>query len=223
MILQIQDILDADQLSRISAALAYGEFEPGRETAGWAAEGVKHNLQLYPQGTPAEEAQNVITQAVTRSAEFGMAARPKSMRPALFARYEPGMEYGLHLDDPMMGGPTPMRTDVAFTVFLSEPTDYDGGELVIEGAYGSQSYKLAAGSLVLYPSSSLHRVTPVTRGIRLVAVSWVQSMVRDPARRQILYDLDKARRALFDERGKTAEFDLLTQSLMNLVRMWAEP
>ena len=152
-----------------------------------------------------------------------MATRSKDFRHILIARYEADMEYGLHVDDPIMGAAAAIRTDVAFTVFLAEPSEYEGGELRIEGSHGTQCYKLPEGSLVLYPSSSLHRVAPVTRGIRDVAVGWLQSRVRSAEQRQILCDLDKTRRALFDEHGKTAEFDLLTQSLMNLVRMWAEP
>ena len=116
----------------------------------------------------------------------------------------------------------PIRSDLSFTLFLSPPDAYDGGELVIEGSAGEQAFKLPAGGLVLYPSSTLHRVAPVTRGERLAAVSWVQSQVRDPACREILFDLDTARRTLFQREGKSREFDLLSKSLANLLRLWAE-
>lgn len=223
MNLQIDHILTREELSGLSELLAYGEFEPGASTAGWGAQAVKHNLQLSPQGSVSQQAKVIVAQALGRSLEFTIATRPKWIGPPLFARYEAGMEYGPHVDDPMMAGPPSFRTDVAFTIFLAEPAEYDGGELLIEDTYGTQSYKLAAGSLVLYPSSSVHRVTPVTGGIRLVALSWLQSLIREPARRQILYDLDRVRRALVDEHGQTPELVRLSQSLANLIRMWAEP
>jgi PKHD-type hydroxylase len=129
------------------------------------------------------------------------------------------MAYGTHVDDALMGG---MRTDISFTLFLSDPESYDGGELVTESHAGEQPFKLPAGSLVLYPSTTLHRVEPVTRGSRLAAVGWVRSLVRDPARRELLFDLDTARKALFDRDGKSPEFDLLSKCGANLLRMWAE-
>ena len=118
-----------------------------------------------------------------------------------------------------MGG---IRTDVSFTLFLGDPASYDGGELVMEGTGGEQAYKLDAGSMILYPSGALHRVEPVTRGARLAAVGWAQSLVRDPGKREILFDLDTARRAIFRQQGKTAEFDLISKSTANLMRLWAE-
>ena len=129
------------------------------------------------------------------------------------------MHYGSHVDDALMGG---MRTNVSFTLFLSDPKSYDGGALAIESTSGEESFKLAAGSLVAYPSTSLHRVTAVTRGARLAAVGWARSFIRDPARRELLFDLDTARRQLFARDGKSAEFDLVSRSLANLLRMWAE-
>jgi len=121
-----------------------------------------------------------------------------------------------------MSGRPPIRSDMSFTLFLEDPEKYDGGELVIESTYGEQEIKLPAGALVLYPTSALHRVAEVTRGQRLVAVSWVQSMIRDPAQRELLHELDTARRSLFDQHGKTTEFDTITKTFHNLLRMWAE-
>ena len=129
------------------------------------------------------------------------------------------MEYGSHVDDALMNG---IRTDVSFTLFLSDPDSYDGGALVIESSGGEDDIKLPAGSLVAYPSTTLHRVQPVTKGARLAAVGWARSFIRDPARRELLFDLDTARQSLFAREGKTAEFDLLSKSTANLLRMWAE-
>ncbi|MEM6436188.1 MAG: Fe2+-dependent dioxygenase, partial [Cyanobacteria bacterium P01_D01_bin.115] len=134
-------------------------------------------------------------------------------------RYDTGMEYGRHVDNALMGN---QRSDVSFTVFLSEPQDYDGGELVVEGAADEQCYKLAAGTAIIYPSSTLHRVEPVTQGTRLVAVGWVQSWIRDAAKRELLFDLDTVRRSLYTQSGKSNEFDLLSKSLANLMRQWVE-
>jgi PKHD-type hydroxylase len=129
------------------------------------------------------------------------------------------MQYGSHVDDALMGG---MRTDISFTLFLSDPTSYDGGELIIDSASGEETFKLEAGALVAYPATSLHRVGAVTRGTRLAAIGWARSFVRDPAQRELLFDLDTVRRQLFAREGKSAAFDLISKSFANLLRMWAE-
>ena len=144
------------------------------------------------------------------------------MRPVMFSRYGEGMGYGTHVDNAIMSDAALMRSDISITVFLSSPADYDGGELVIEKD-GERAYKLEAGSVILYPSTTLHRVERVTRGTRLVGVSWIQSMVRSPEDREVLFDLDGVRRTLFRTNGKTREFDLLTKTYVNLLRKWAEP
>jgi PKHD-type hydroxylase len=140
----------------------------------------------------------------------------------LFARYSGGQTYGAHVDDAIMGGDRPMRTDVSVTVFLVNADQYEGGELVMDQTGGETSYKLNAGDVIASPSNTLHEVKPVTGGTRTVAVTWVQSMVRDPAHREILFDLDTARRRTFQAHGKTREFDLMSKSHANLMRMWAE-
>src|SRR5262249_47480867 len=150
---------------------------------------------------------------------FRMAVRPKALSPLLFSRYEPGMHYGSHVDDALMDG---MRTDVAFTLFLCDPASYDGGELTSERPGGEETFKVDAGALIAYPATSLHRVTDLTRGARLAAVGWARSFIRDPAQRELLFDLDSARRQLFAREGKSAEFDLLSKSSANLLRMWVE-
>jgi len=150
---------------------------------------------------------------------FALATRPKTILGPLFSRYEPGHAYGAHVDDALMDG---VRTDVSFTLFLSAPETYDGGELVIESAAGEDAFKLGSGSVLTYPSTTLHRVAPVTRGRRLAAVGWVRSYIRDPAHRELLFELETARRRLFEREGKTADGDLLAKCAANLLRMWCE-
>ena len=150
---------------------------------------------------------------------FVAAARPKRLVRLLISRYEPGMTYGTHVDDAMIDG---VRTDLSFTLFLSDPASYEGGELVVEDSYGERAIKLSPGELILYPSTTLHRVEPVTAGLRLAAVGWLRSYVRDAERREILFDLETALRQVHAERGKTPVFDLLVKTRTNLLRRWAE-
>mgnify|MGYP001800459904 FL=1 len=217
MIFQIPDVLSADELSQVQTTLATAEFIDGKLTAGWYAKQVKHNQQI--KGTEAKEVRELMRQALTRHPLFQAAVRPKQVHSLLLSRYDTGMEYGRHVDNALMGN---QRSDVSFTVFLSDPQDYDGGELVVEGAADEQCYKLAAGTAIIYPSSTLHRVEPVTQGTRLVAVGWVQSWIRDAAKRELLFDLDTVRRSLYTQSGKTNEFALLSKSLANLMRQWVE-
>ena len=150
---------------------------------------------------------------------FRLAARPKALSPLILSRYEPGMEYGTHVDDALMNG---MRTDVSFTLFLSDPESYEGGALVIESTGGEEDVKLPAGSLVAYPSTTLHRVAPVTRGVRLAAVGWARSFVRDAGQARAALRPRHRAANLFKREGKTADFDLLSKTSTNLLRMWAE-
>ena len=225
MILCIADILDEQALRRARDLLSEVEFRDGRTTAGWHARTVKRNTQADGSDPGVARLRREVDQALRCHALFEMAARPARVKPVMFSRYQPGMEYGSHVDDAVMrdGAGGTLRTDVSFTLFLSDPADYDGGELVTDTTAGEQSYKLPAGAAVVYPSSTLHRVNPVTRGERLAAVGWAQSQVRDPQHREILFDLDTARRSLFQREGKSAEFDALSKSLANLMRMWVEP
>ena len=213
-------VLDAEGLQSVRTALSQASFADGSSTAGWHAAKVKQNLQATH-----DAASQRIHQALMRHPLFRSAVQPSKLRTPLFSRYLPGMSYGRHVDDAMMGGANPIRTDLAITVFLSDPATYDGGELVIESHAGEVSYKLDAGQAIVSPATTLHRVAEVTRGERLAAVLWVQSLVRDPARREILFDLDSTRRSLWERAGKaqTPEFDLLSKTYANLLRMWAEP
>jgi PKHD-type hydroxylase len=215
----IADVLDADGVAAAREVLAKAQFVDGRATAGWHAKLVKNNLQAAGGDKAVAELRDRLAEKIGGNALFRLVARPKALTPLLLSRYEPGMEYGSHVDDAIMQG---MRTDVSFTLFLSDPDSYDGGALIIETSGGEDDVKLPAGSLVAYPSNTLHRVQPVTKGARLAAVGWARSFVRDPARRELLFDLDTARQTLFAREGKSAEFDLLSKSLANLLRMWAE-
>ena len=213
----IGNVLSAEELGSLRTALARAQFADGRETAGFSARLVKNNLQAADRRL--ETLRALVAERILGNELFRLAVRPKALTPLMFSRYDPGMHYGRHVDDALMDG---MRTDVSFTLFISEPDSYDGGELVIESAAGEEAVKLAAGALVAYPSTSLHHVAAVTRGARYAAVGWARSLIRDAARRELLFDLDTARRQMFARDGKTAEFDLLSKSTANLLRMWME-
>jgi len=222
MILCIANVVSPNLLERIQQIVPNERFADGVETAGWHAKLVKANRQVTRYSAEAEKARVEIADALKSNDVFRSAVLPKAFRPLLISRYDAGMSYGSHVDDAIMGGDQPVRSDVSFTVFLVPPDGYDGGQLVIESAGGEQAYKLEAGHVVVYPSTTLHRVEPVAKGVRYVAVGWVQSQVRDPVRREILFDLDTTRRSLFQQYGKTREFDHLAKTYANLLRMWAE-
>lgn len=221
MILCIANILDPAALAELRETVAGGTFADGLMTAGWASRLVKKNEQLAG-GPGAHDAQQRVLSALRANPVFASAVLPQRIGPPIFARYTPGMKFGTHMDNAVMGDDH-LRTDVSVTVFLSDPADYDGGELVMETAGGESAYKLDAGSAIAYPSTMLHRVNEVTRGRREVAVTWVQSLIRSAERRELLFDLERARRSLFERDGKNAEFDLLTRCASNLRRMWVEP
>lgn len=221
MILCIAEVLTDKELAAIRRHLAKGDFVDGRETAGWHARLVKHNQQLAS-GPGNSAAGEILRGALLRHEVFRAGVQPHRLRPPLFSRSGVGQGYGAHVDDALMGDAPRLRTDVSVTVFLSAPEDYEGGELVIDTPGGELGYKLAAGSALIYPATSLHRVEPVTAGRREVAVTWVQSLVRAAEQREILFDLDRARRAIFEADGKTPAFDAVTKSYANLLRLWAE-
>jgi PKHD-type hydroxylase len=223
MMLCIPEVLSREELQRARTALASAEFVDGKTTAGYRAVRVKNNLQLPSNSPHAKEISVLIEQALRRNRTFDWAIWPKLIRGILISRYEPGMQYGYHVDDAINRKPDPARTDVAFTIFLSDPAEYDGGELVIDAGLGPQEVKLAAGEAVVYPASTLHRVAEVTRGRRVVAVGWVQSQVRDPAQREILYDLERIKRLLAERLPDAPETDLAFKTQSNLLRMWADP
>ncbi len=219
MLIRLPDILDTATLTLLRETLADpAQMEAGTATAGWSAKGVKDNLQLRS-GARNNTLRAQVEKALRAQPVFMAAARPKRFAHILFSRYEPGMAYGSHVDNALIQG---HRTDLSFTVFLSDPADYDGGQLVIEGTGGGTEVKLAAGHLVLYASSTLHRVEPVTRGVRLAVVGWVRSYIRNDAQREILLDLELASRDIFKEHGKTSAFDRLSKAKSNLLRLWVD-
>jgi len=218
MILAIADALTATDVAELRQALASVTFCDGRASAGWSAKLVKANLQAAD-GPQLQRLRQVVQARLLDHAVFALATRPKTILGPLFSRYEPGHQYGGHVDDALIGG---VRTDVSFTLFLSAPDSYDGGELVIDTAAGEDAFKLAAGSIITYPATTLHRVAPVTRGQRLAAIGWVRSHIRDAAQRELLFDLETARRRLFEREGKTPDGDLLAKCGANLLRMWCE-
>jgi len=222
MMLTIPDVLTSEELSSVVSSLNTADFVDGKATAGWHAKLVKRNTQLKNEANYSQDLKETIKNGLRRNILFQIAVQPKLIHSMLFSRYEVGMSYGSHIDNALMGGQEFLRSDVSLTLFLNPPSSYGGGELVIEGVEGETTFKLEAGSAVVYPSSTLHRVNPVTEGVRLVAVAWVQSLVRDPHEREILFDLDVARRSLFDKQGKTTEFDLISKSHANLLRKWAD-
>lgn len=214
----LEQVLSPDELTAIRAKLPSLAFTDGRGTAGWHARQVKQNAQGLPSDPAIQPILADIEAALRRHAIFSPAILPKTIR-LMLNRYETGDAYGRHVDDAFMNG---VRTDVSLTLFLSDPADYDGGELIIETPAGEQAVKLPAGAAILYPATTLHRVEPVTRGVRLACVGWVESRVRDAGAREILFDLERARRGIFAASGKTPEFDLVSKASANLMRRWGE-
>jgi PKHD-type hydroxylase len=225
MLVHVPDILTSDQVARAREALDSAEWVDGRVTAGHQSSRVKHNRQL-PEGHPvAEEVGDTILTALQRHPLFIAAALPLRVFPPLFNRYEGGGSFGSHVDNAVRqiaGTGHRIRTDLSATLFLSGPEEYEGGELLVEDTYGVHSVKLPAGHLVLYPSTSLHSVRPVTRGARLASFFWIQSMVRDDGQRTLLFDLDTSIQRLNQDLPDHPSALQLTGVYHNLLRRWAE-
>lgn len=226
MLLQIPDLLDGAQLARMRERLFAAPWVDGLATAGHQGARVKRNRQLAEGSLEARELGDVVLAALERHPLFISAALPARVYPPMFNRYEGGEHFGSHVDNAVRllpGTREALRSDLSATLFLADPDDYDGGELLIEGPLGVQSVRLPAGHLLLYPASSLHRVEPVTRGARLACFFWVQSMVADDAARTVLFDLDTAIQRL-TRTGADADAVLqLTGCYHNLLRRWARP
>jgi len=228
MLVHVPGVLDAALLETLRARLAAAReaWVDGRATAGHQGAQVKRNLQIAEDSAVAAELGRIVVGALERNALFLSAALPSVVYPPLFNRYEGGMTFGSHVDGAVRlipGTGRKIRTDLSATLFLSAPQDYEGGELLIEDQFGTQSVKLPAGDMVLYPATSLHKVTPVTRGARLASFFWVQSMVRDPTQRALLFDMDMAIICLTRDAPGHAALVSLTGAYHNLLRMWAEP
>ena len=221
--LEIPKVLSREQLDSVAKMLAGATFVDGKLSAGSRASTVKKNQELDPKHASTDELNEIVIGNLFRHPVFQSAVLPSRVSAAFFARYTPGMAYGDHIDDPIMGAGDRYRCDVAITVFLNDPDSYDGGELEVRTPFGEQSVKLAAGNAFAYPASSVHRVCEVSRGERLVAVAWAQSLVRDPAKRELLYDLDVARQSLMGVTPKAIVTEKVDAVYANLVRMWAEP
>lgn len=227
MLLAIPQLLDPAALSRVREIVSGGKWRDGKVTAGVQSALAKQNLQLANEGEAARTAGQIILDALAGNALFQSAALPRRIVPPLFNRYDAdsGHRFGEHVDNalrPLPGGGR-IRTDLSVTVFLSDPGDYDGGELVIEDSYGAHEVKLDAGDAILYPSTSLHRVEPVTRGSRVASFFWVESMVREDSQRTLLLDMDAAVRTLAAQVGDDHRAVVsLTGTYHNLLRRWAD-
>ena len=226
MLLQIPGVLSAEQVKQFRARMDAAPWVDGNVTSGHQSAQAKYNEQLPEEGAEARELGEVILSALSRNALFFSAALPKQVFPPLFNRYREGMTFANHVDGAIRTHPVQrvrIRTDLSATLFLAAPEEYDGGELLVEDNYGTHSVKLPAGHLVLYPSTSLHRVNPITRGARVASFFWIQSMVRDDAQRTLLFDMDMALLRLGKERPADPALVSLTGVYHNLLRMWSEP
>ena len=225
MMLHIPNVLTREQVAAMRAAIDAADWVDGRATVGSQGAQVKRNRQLPESSPVALEQGRIVQQALLASPLFFAAALPLRIVPPLFNRYSGGETYGLHVDGSVRnvpGSPLRLRTDVSSTLFLCDPDEYDGGELVVVDTYGTHEVKLPAGDLILYPSTSLHRVEPVTRGERVCSFFWTQSLVRDDARRAMLFEMDQTIQKLRDRLGETDETVSLTGQYHNLLRMWSE-
>lgn len=223
MLLRLERVLTPDLLQGANDLLARATFVDGKASAGLAAARMKQNQEADRQAQDLDRLDNLVMGALVRHPVYRAGALALKVAAPFYARYVPGMRYGEHVDDPIMGGADGLyRSDIAVTVFLNEPADYDGGELTVQTAFGEQQVKLPAGDAVMYPASSRHRVAEVTRGERRVAVTWVQSLVRDPARRELLYELHQVRERLLKEAPEHADTARVNAVYVNLVRMWSE-
>lgn len=226
MLIVIPDLLPAETVAEMRGVLEQAAWVDGKVTAGQQSAKAKHNLQI-PEGSEVAQALgDTVLKALGRNPEFLSAAQPLRIYPPLFNRYDPGMRFDAHVDNAIRmvtGHGMRIRTDISATLFLSDPDSYDGGELVIEDTYGSQAVKLPAGHMVVYPATSLHRVTPVTRGSRWASFFWIQSLLRDDGQRRLLYEMDVAiRRLRADLDDGHPSIRSLVSTYHNLLRRWAE-
>jgi PKHD-type hydroxylase len=223
MLVQIPEILSADEVARVRGRLRAEDFVDGRRTAAGATREVKSNLELRRSDDVFAEPVALVRKALSRSGIFGAAAAPKTMSTPIFNLYQTGMRYGDHVDNAIMGPEeSRFRVDLSFTLFLSGQDEYDGGELVIKTGYGRHVVKLPAGHLALYPTYFYHEVVPVTRGARWACVGWLQSMVRDPIKRELLFDLAVLAQTMTQRGAGAVELELLEKVRKNLLRQWAE-
>lgn len=223
MLITIPDVLNDEELAVVQDFIAQANFVDGKLSAGSEAVDVKNNLEMQLSDQHMAQLNNLVMGKLIQHPVYLSAAMPAKIAVPFYAKYSNGMQYGKHIDDPIMGPPGQRyRTDLSITVFLNPPEAYDGGELVVQTAFGEQRVKLDAGNAIMYPSGSTHRVAEVTHGERIVAVTWVQSMVRDPAQRELLYKLSQAREILLAKSKGEEETELVSNTYINLVRMWSD-
>lgn len=225
MLLKIPQVLTKDQVASCKELLLAADWADGSITAGYQSALAKHNLQLPENSPAARQLGDLVLQALAQNKLFMSAALPLKIFPPLFNCYQGGQSFGVHVDNAIRqvpGTPVKVRTDLSMTLFFSEPEEYEGGELVIEDTYGAHSVKLAAGDMVLYPSTSLHKVTPVTKGRRLASFFWLQSMVASDEKRSLLFDMDMAIQSLRNQLADSREIVQLTGVYHNLLRQWAQ-
>ena len=230
MMVRVPHLLTPEQVAEMRGVMAKAEWVDGRITAGAQSGQAKHNLQIAENSPAARALGDVILSALGRNELFTSATLPLRVFPPLFNRYDGGMDFGSHIDNAIRfvkpslgsGAPIRVRTDLSATLFLTDPADYDGGELVIDDTYGEHRVKLAAGDMVLYSATSRHHVTPVTRGSRWSSFFWIQSMIRDERARQMLFEMDGAIQTLRQQLGDNSEIVTLTGLYHNLVRRWAD-
>jgi len=225
MLLKIPELLTTDEVALCQKVLLAAQWTDGNVTAGYQSSQAKNNIQLPENSQEAHQLGDIIMAALARNDLFMSAALPLKIFPPLFNCYQGGHSFGLHVDNAIRqvpGTPVKIRTDISMTVFLNDPKEYDGGELVIEDTYGSHKIKLEAGSVVLYPSTSLHEVTPVTRGRRLASFLWLQSMINSDEKRRILFDLDTSLQTLRKQVKDSPEIIKLTGVYHNLIRQWSQ-
>ena len=229
MLLHIPEVLGAEQVAYCRRALETADWADGRVTAGYQSAKAKHNLQLPETQPLATELGAIVLQALAGNSTFFSAALPLRIYPPLFNCYRNGQAFDFHIDNAVRydrshpgAAAQAVRTDLSATLFLCEPDEYDGGELVIQDTYGTHSVKLPAGHLVLYPGTSLHRVTPVTRGARIASFFWIQSMLREDAQRQLMFELDSSIRRLTHDVPDNPALVHLTGVYHNLLRRWTD-
>jgi len=222
MLLPIADVVSKEELTQLRAQLKDVKFDDGKATAGPAVRDVKNNLQTVGSDKALDEPRRTLGAALLKNELINQYALPRRLLPPMFNRYDSGMEYGGHVDNAIMGGSEPMRADLSITVFLTDPADYDGGELVINSDGNPQPVKLAAGSAIVYPSTSIHKVNKVTRGSRLCGVTWLQSFVRDEAQRDMLFELMQLARWARQVAPGSQEAMKVSKTRTNLMRLWSE-
>jgi PKHD-type hydroxylase len=225
MMIHIPQVLTPEQVARCREVMQKAAWVDGKVTAGEQSARVKFNLQLPETAPEARELGEMVMAAIGRSDLFFSAVLPKQVFPPLFNRYDAGMTFGAHVDNAIrsyLNTPLQIRTDISSTLFISAPEDYDGGELVVEDTYGSQKVKLPAGDMIVYPGTSLHNVTPITRGSRIASFFWTQSLIRDDSKRALMFDLDMSIRRLATDHPEHPSVVSLTSTYHNLLRQWAE-